>query len=104
MFSGNRLWADPIEAVKVGETVGEELFARFDTTKPDMGDSPQVHKSAHEVLEAALSTVDYAALPTERRANILRGIINTLEKCGALGGEPEWATPIGATSTTADIA
>lgn len=92
MFGGNRQWADPEEALKVGETVGEELIGRFEDG--DTHNSPSVHRRAHEVLDAALSVVDYAALPTERRANILRGVINALESNGELGGEPEWAEAV----------
>ncbi len=93
MYGGNELWADPEEAVKVGETVGEELVGRFEHLNREIyqSDSPQVGPCAHKVLDAALKVVDYAALPTERRANILRGVINALVSTGALGGEPEWA-------------
>ncbi len=90
-FGGNRQWAEPEEAISVGERVGEELFDRFVGEDRDYGDSPEVRDSAHRVLDTALEVVDYAALPTERRANILRGVINTLESTGALGGRPEWA-------------
>ncbi len=91
-YGGNSQWAVPEEAVKVGEAVGEELYARFADSDIDTPhDSPRVRDSALKVLDAALSVVNYAGLPTERRANILRGVINSLEKAGALGGEPEWA-------------
>ena len=105
MHGGNNQWADPAEAVRVGEQVGDELVARFEHTDPDLGDSPGVRDSAHEVLNAALDVVNYAALPRERRANILRGVINSLEASGALGGEPEWVdaedtSPTGPGSTT----
>ncbi len=94
MFGGNKQWADPEEAVKVGETVGEELVGRYEHLNRTIyeQDSPQVGPCAHKVLEDALKVVDYAALPTERRANILHGVINALEATGALGGEHEWAT------------
>ena len=93
MFGGNRQWADPDEAVKVGETVGEELVGRHEHLNGAVyeQDSPQVGPCAHKVLEDALKVVDYAALPTERRANILHGVINALAATGALGGKPEWA-------------
>ena len=90
MYGGNRQWADSEEAVVIGETVGEELIGRFDVGHV-VEDSPEVHQRAHEVLDAALEVVNYAALPTERRANILHGVINALASNGELGGEPEWA-------------
>lgn len=104
MFGGNTQWAIPEEAIKVGEAVGEELIGRFVHLDKDLGDSPQVGKCAHEVLDAALGVVNYAALPTERRANILRGIINALESCDALGGEPEWAVVPNSDGATPAIA
>lgn len=91
MYGGNDQWADPKEATRVGEIVGEELIARFEELDKDMDEGPQVRRSAHAILATALEVVDYAALPTERRANILRGVVNSLEACGVLGGEPEWA-------------
>jgi hypothetical protein len=93
MYGGNTQWANPEEATKVGETVGEELIGRFeDLDRNKSEDSPAVCPSAHKVLEAALEVVNYAALPTERRANILHGVINALASNGVLGGEPEWAS------------
>jgi hypothetical protein len=91
MYGGNEQWAEPEEAIKVGETVGEELVARFIHLDRDLDDSPQVGKCAHKVLDAALHVVNYAALPTERRANILHGVINALVNNDTLGGEAEWA-------------
>lgn len=99
MFGGNRQWADPQEAVAVGETVGEELISRIDAGHVVEDDSLEVHQRAHKVLEAALEVVDYAALPTERRANILHGVINALASNGELGGEPEWVKATEATAT-----
>lgn len=93
MFGGNTQWADPDEAIKVGEAVGEELVGRHDHLNHEIyqQESLEVGPCAHKVLDEALSVVDYAALSTERRANILRGVINSLETTGALGGRPEWA-------------
>jgi hypothetical protein len=99
MFGGNEQWADPEEAVKVGETVGEELVGRYEHLNRGVyeADSPQVGPCAQKVMEDALKVVDYAALPTERRANILHGVIKALAATGALGGEPEWATDVEST-------
>jgi hypothetical protein len=92
MFRGNQQWADAKEAIKVGEAVGEELVGRHEhlNGKLYQQDSPEVGPCAHAVLDEALEVVNYAALPTARRANILHGVINALENTGALGGEPEW--------------
>jgi hypothetical protein len=97
MYGGNGQWASPEEAVKVGEVVGEELIGRYDAGHI-AEDSPQVHRRAHQVLDAALEVVNYAALPTERRANILHGVINALASNGELGGEPEWVKATEATA------
>ena len=106
MYGGNEQWADPEEAVKVGETIGEELVGRHEHLNKDLyeRDSPQVGPCAHKVLDDALKVVDYAALPRERRANILRGVINALETTGALGGEPEYAQTPGEPVTATEIA
>lgn len=91
MFGGNTQWADPEEALRAGEIIGEELVARFENLNGDVGDSPKVRACASKVLEAACEVIDYAALPTERRVNLLHGVVNALGECGMLGGKPEWA-------------
>ena len=103
MYGGNALWAEPEEATGVGEIVGDELFARHNRLDRDRDeDSVAVHKAAHRVLTDALDVVNYAAPSTERRANILHGVINALVSNGALGGEREWAELSGETAAAPD--
>jgi len=91
MCGGNRQWADPEEAQQIGRTVAHVLIDRHGSTSEDDGDSPCVREEAASIFDNALKVINYAALPTERRANILHGVVDALAEAGVLGGEPEWA-------------
>lgn len=91
MFGGNLQWADPADAQEVGRQVAAQLIDRHGL-KIDRSGSPEVHEEAITILTDALKVIDYSALPTERRVNILHGLIDALGESGVLGGEPEWAT------------
>jgi hypothetical protein len=91
MYGGNRQWVDAEEAKDVGRNIAGLLIERHGIRESD-DESPSVKEvTALAVLKDALDVVDYAALPTERRANIMHGVIDTLAASGVLGGNPEWA-------------
>lgn len=90
MFGGNCMWANPEKARRVGAQMLGELAERHSFV--DMrAETPEMFDTVAKIFSDALSVINYAALPTERRANILHGLIDAAAKAGVLGGEPEWA-------------
>jgi hypothetical protein len=89
-FGGNRMWANPEEARQVGARILEQLCERHGI-EDQRDDTPEIPEVTGRIMADVLEALDYAALPTERRANILHGLIDAAAEAGVLGGEPEWA-------------
>jgi hypothetical protein len=89
-FGGNRMWADPVEAREVGARILSQLCERHGV-EDQRSETPEMPADVLKILADALEAIDDAALPTERRANILHGLVDAAAKAGVLGGEAEWA-------------
>jgi hypothetical protein len=89
-YGGNRMWADPDEARLVGGQILEQLCERY-SFQDQRSDTPTMTDVTGKIFADTLSSINYAGLPTERRANILHGLIDAAASAGVLGGEPEWA-------------
>ena len=89
-YGGNEMWADPEEARQVGARILDQLCERYGF-EDERGESPSMPRVATKIFTDVLKSINYAALPTERRVNILHGLVDAAAEAGVLGGEPEWA-------------
>jgi hypothetical protein len=90
MFGGNSLWADPEDARRAGVLILDQLIERYGFID-SRDESPSIQQSVVlKMLKDVLFALDYAGLPTERRANVFHGLIDAMANAGVLGGEPEW--------------
>ena len=89
-YGGNEMWADPEEARQVGGRILDQLCERYGF-EDERDHSPSIPKAASKISADVLKSINYAALPTERRVNILHGLVDAAAEAGVLGGESEWA-------------